>query len=94
MASTSLDALWRQTTVKLRALLNEDTYDRWIAGIVPVALARNALRTASARIPDRAIWATAARLEPPSLAEGFHALYRATPAPEGGWMLTPLTDNP
>jgi len=58
---------------------------------VPLALARDALRTGRARIPDRTIWATAARREPPGLAEGSRALYRATPASEGDWMLTPLT---
>ncbi len=54
---------------------------------VAVALARNALRTGRARVPDRAIWATAARLEPPTLGEGFRAIYRASPTPDGAWAI-------
>ena len=30
--------IWQQACKRLRALLNEDTYDRWIAGIVPLAI--------------------------------------------------------
>jgi len=30
--------IWEEASGKLRDLLNEDTYDRWIAGIVPLAL--------------------------------------------------------
>ncbi len=41
------------------------------------ALARNRQREGRARVPDVAIFATAKRLEPPRMAEGFHRLYRA-----------------
>ena len=30
--------IWTDTSAKLRALLNEDTYDRWIAGIIPLSI--------------------------------------------------------
>jgi len=36
--------LWGQTATRLRKLLNEDTYDRWIAGIVPLTLQSHRLR--------------------------------------------------
>jgi predicted kinase len=39
-------------------------------------LARNARREGKARVPDVAIFATAARLVPPSREEGFDELYR------------------
>lgn len=32
---------WKTATARLRKLLNEDTYDRWIAGIVPLAIRKN-----------------------------------------------------
>ncbi len=28
--------IWQETSTKLKSLLNEDTYDRWISGIVPL----------------------------------------------------------
>ena len=33
-----VQAAWRGAAERLRRLLNEDTYDRWIAGIVPLAI--------------------------------------------------------
>lgn len=39
------------------------------------ALARNALRSSEARVPDIAVKGTLAKLERPSLNEGFDALY-------------------
>ena len=42
-------------------------------------LARNANREGKARVPDVAIFATAARLVPPSLAEGFDGLLCVLP---------------
>lgn len=41
---------------------------------VSLALARNAQREGKARVPDVAITATAARMVPPSFAEGFDAI--------------------
>ena len=32
----SVSEMWQQACGKLRAVLNEDTYDRWISGIVPL----------------------------------------------------------
>lgn len=40
-----------------------------------VALRRNRMRTGKARVPDVAIFAIHKRLQPPSMAEGFDALY-------------------
>ncbi|MBF5043489.1 AAA family ATPase [Aggregicoccus sp. 17bor-14] len=49
-------------------------------------LARNAERTGRARVSDEALCITAARLRPPTLAEGFDALYRVRWV-EGGFTL-------
>ncbi len=35
---------WEAAAVRLRKLLNEDTYDRWISGIVPLAIEKNTFR--------------------------------------------------
>ena len=43
---------------------------------VAFSLEHNRLREGKARVPDAAIWATAAKLEPPTYAEGFDELYR------------------
>lgn len=45
---------------------------------VPTALHRNASRFGTARVPDVAIHATAAKLEAPSYSEGFDAVNRVT----------------
>lgn len=37
----SANEIWAATSVKLKSLLNEDTYDRWIAGIVPLSIDGN-----------------------------------------------------
>lgn len=49
-------------------------------------LRRNALRTGSARVPDAAVGATAARYEPPTAEEGFDELFAVDPD-GAGWRL-------
>ena len=46
---------------------------------------RNARRPARERVPPQAIYGTRKRLQPPTLAEGFDALYVVRLAPEGGF---------
>lgn len=46
---------------------------------VPAALSRNAARAGRARVPDVAIYATAARLVAPARSEGFDAVYSVRP---------------
>jgi predicted kinase len=53
------------------------------------SLARNRERTGKARVPDVAIYATAKRLVPPSLAEGLDQLYRVRTTPAGGFDCEP-----
>ena len=50
------------------------------------ALARNATRSGKARIPERGIIATYKQLEPPTLAEGFAAIYRVRLDPQHGYL--------
>ena len=50
------------------------------------ALARNATRSGKARIPERGIIATYKQLEPPTLAEGFTAIYRVRLDPQHGYL--------
>lgn len=52
-------------------------------GGVSDCLGRNALRQGRARVPDVAIYATAARLEHPMKAEGFDALFRVRLSGDG-----------
>ena len=47
---------------------------------VKECLRRNRARAGKARVPDVAIFVHRKRLEPPTLAEGFDALYRVTAA--------------
>ena len=54
------------------------------------AIARNARRGGGSRVPVRAILGTHRALEPPSLAEGFDALWRARPDGRGGWVVEPV----
>ncbi len=53
------------------------------------ALERNRHREGRARVPDVAIYATAGRLQPPSLAEGFGALFAVRLTPEGRFEIAP-----
>jgi predicted kinase len=52
--------------------------------------ARNATRTGRARVPDVGIYATVKRFRPPSLDEGFDALYSVTFAPGGEFEVAPM----
>ena len=52
---------------------------------VEASLRRNALREGKARVPDHAVRMTAARLEPPTPAEGFDRLFTVRPAEGGGF---------
>ncbi len=47
----------------------------YFRSVVAESVPRNAARTGAARIPERGIMGTAARLEQPSLDEGFDELY-------------------
>jgi predicted kinase len=49
------------------------------------AVARNSKRDAKSRIPNVGIFATAKRLQPPTLAEGFDRLYRARMRQDGSF---------
>jgi predicted kinase len=55
---------------------------------VDASLRRNALREGKARVPDHAVRITAARLEPPTLNEGFDRLYIMRPVDGGGFEVT------
>lgn len=58
-----------------------------------LALARNALREGKARVPDRAIWVTARKFEPLSMAEGFDEIWWAI-ATAAGVELVRLPEPP
>jgi predicted kinase len=57
-----------------------------------LAIARNAQRTGRARVPEKAIWATAAKFTPLSFAEGFDEIWLATAAADG-MQLMPLAEH-
>jgi predicted kinase len=52
-------------------------------------LPRNAARAGEARVPDVALYATAKRLERPSLGEGFDALFLVRIGPDQGFEVLP-----
>jgi len=55
------------------------------------ALSRNRQREGKAVIPAGGLFATHKRLEPPSLAEGFDALFRVEITDPGAFAVTPMT---
>ena len=57
------------------------------------ALARNALRSGDARIPDAGILGCAKRMEMPDLNEGFDELFYVTTLPEGGFQIQEWNDG-
>jgi predicted kinase len=58
-------------------------------------LARNAQRSGRARVPEVAIRATLARFEPPTLDEGFDALWQVVPDAAGtGFEVRPWPPHP
>jgi predicted kinase len=71
---------------------------RTIAYLVEVAdaqaLARNAARKGSRRVPAGALVSTGRRLLRPTPEEGFDELWHATAAPHGGWRFEPLLTTP
>jgi predicted kinase len=54
---------------------------------VEACLARNAARVGRARVPDKALLITRAKLRWPSYAEGFDALFQVRLVPEGGFLV-------
>jgi len=52
-------------------------------------LARNAARTGAQCIPDAGLRGCLRRLEPPTLSEGFDALFRVRIAPDGSFIVEP-----
>lgn len=57
------------------------------------ALTRNAGRTGDHRVPDRGVLGTAARLVPPSRAEGFDALHYVRIDDAGGFVVEDWRDE-
>jgi predicted kinase len=55
------------------------------------AVARNATRTGSAKVPNVAIFTTAKRFEPPTRAEGYDQLFRLTLTPARSFAITEVT---
>lgn len=53
-------------------------------------VACNARRPVPERVPPIAIWAAFKKLEPPSLSEGFNAMYSVRILPEGGFSVEEL----
>jgi predicted kinase len=56
---------------------------------VPGSLRRNAARADARRVPPVAIYSTHKKLQPPSLAEGFDALYQVTIDAAGAFVVAP-----
>ena len=54
---------------------------------------RNDQRPDAQRVPDRGVWATAARMEVPSLAEGFDALFTVHTDDAGGFIVGEWPDE-
>jgi len=57
------------------------------------AVARNAGRVGSAKVPNVAIFTVAKRFEPPTRAEGFDQLFRLTLTPERAFAITEIDDH-
>ena len=55
----------------------------WLDTPLPTCFARNEERTGRARVPAVGLYATAARLVPPALGEGFDAVQVVRPGPHG-----------
>ncbi len=58
------------------------------------ALARNAERSGTRRVPASGLVGTGRRLIRPAPEEGFDELWHATAAPGGGWRVEPLVTTP
>ena len=58
------------------------------------AIARNAARAGSTRVPVARVAGTARRLQRPAPEEGFDELWHATAAADGGWRIEPLLSTP
>ncbi|MBX3081204.1 MAG: AAA family ATPase [Anaerolineae bacterium] len=54
------------------------------------AVRHNAARQGKERVPDVAVYSTHARLEPPTLAEGFDQLYTVTHGENGLFIVAPI----
>jgi predicted kinase len=52
---------------------------------VKEAMARNLSREGKARIPPVGVYSARAKLQPPTIEEGFDEMYRVRVAPEGGF---------
>ncbi|MEM6996939.1 MAG: AAA family ATPase [Myxococcota bacterium] len=59
----------------------------YFRSVIAESVARNLRRAAPQRVPERGIVGTASRLQPPSLAEGFGALYYVRI--DGGFVVEP-----
>jgi predicted kinase len=60
---------------------------------VAASLKRNAWREGKAKVPPVAIYATRKKLQPPSYAEGFDALYSVRIAVDGAFQVQPWVEE-
>jgi predicted kinase len=63
----------------------------WFDVTTREAVARNAERTGSGKVPNVAIFTTAKRLEPPESAEGFDQLFKVSLAPDHAFAVRELS---
>lgn len=65
----------------------------WFEAPVELLQSRNGQRSGKAVVPDKAILATLRRLEPPSTAEGFTAVYKVRPIDDGKFLIEDGSDE-
>ncbi len=81
--NTNASADERRPVISLARSLGARVIAYYFESTRPESLGRNRRREGKARVPDVAILATAKRLVPPTLAEGFDEIYRVRLTEDG-----------
>jgi predicted kinase len=80
----------RAPLIRIARELGAEVIGYYVEATTREAVARNSKREGRARVPNVGIFATAKRLQPPTLDEGFDRLYRARMRQDGTFEIEPI----
>src|SRR5919202_1102273 len=83
--NTNATAEDRRPLIELGRALGARVVGYYFESRLADCLLRNQGRQGKGRVPDVALYATAKKLQPPSLGEGFDQLFHVRMAEDGGW---------
>ncbi|MFT2010857.1 AAA family ATPase [Pontibacter sp. 13R65] len=92
--NTNPTVLERQKYIELAKEARYEVIGYFFEADIALALARNSLRSGRQYVPEKGIFGTRKRLQPPTFSEGFDQLYLVRQDQGGSWRVELQSANP